>query len=776
MIGIVIVRFVAFLSLFAACLLAFAQKSSLYDEVDPFIGTTGGGFTSPAASLPFGMIQWGPSTSEAGYYFRGDRAVYGFSLTHLNGVGCPIGSDVPILPWSEEPQRSPGEDNTTYLQFVQGFDYHREDAHPGYYAVTLANGTKIELTVGERAGMARFKFPAGLRAALLVKTGASADTNIHLPKLVQVGREHDGSRIALVGNDALTGTVTAGGFCETPTHYTLYVAAKFDQPYRQFDTWQDSEIHKSQRMADGKHTGAWLDFGDRHQIQMKIGLSYVNEAGALENLSKEMPGWNFDEVHSRARGTWTELLNRVSVEGGTADQYKIFATALYHSLLTPTLFSDDNGDYTGFDWKVHSVSGTRQAAQYANFSDWDTYRDTVQLQSVLVPKRESDMMQSLVNDAVQDGWLPRWPLANQQTYIMEGDSSSALLSSSYAFGARDFDLKTALQYMIKGGTQAAEGSSTFQLYNMRVERAFLAEYLKLGYVPATDPRSASRTLEYANDDFAIAQFAKDIGDLRIYRRFMAQSQSWKNLLDPVTGWIRPRYADGTWLKDFDARFSLPQQNAWGASPEQYGFQEGNTAQYTFMIPFDYPKEFAAIGGDEKVAARLDKFFCDKPIAPYEACFNAFNEPDFVTPYAYVFAGMPWKTQEVVSRIVRDAFNTTSSGLPGNDDLGATSAFYVWNALGMYPAVPGVGGVVLGTPMFRNATIRFADGRTLGIQGVGSGPYVLKIVLNGTSYPSSWLPLNILHHGINELGFILDTKPNKHRGQPESDRPPSFRQP
>jgi predicted alpha-1,2-mannosidase len=517
---------------------------------------------------------------------------------------------------------------------------------------------------------------------------------------------------------------------------------------------------------------------------MKIGLSYVSEAGALENLEKELPGWNFDEVHSHARGTWIELLERVSVEGRSAEQYKIFSTALYHSLLTPTLFSDENGDYTGFDWKVHSLAGSRQKAQYTNFSDWDTYRSTVQLQSLLVQERESDMMQSLVNDSVQAGWVPRWPLASESTYAMGGDSSTILLSSGYAFGARDFDLKTALQYMIKGGTQPAEGSSAMPLINMapvkpqllHVERPFLAEYLKLGYVPATDPISASRTLEYANADFAIAQFAKNIGNTTAYKRFMAQSQSWKNLLDPATGWIRPRCADGTFLEGFDVWRSLPKQSTWGVSPEQYGFEEGNSAQYTFMIPFDYPQEFAAIGGDEKVAGRLDKFFCDNQNSSNDACFTASNEPDFVTPYAYVFAGMPWKTQEVVSRVAKEAFNTTPSGLPGNDDLGATSSFYVWNALGMYPAVPGVGGMVLGTPMLRKAVVRFADGRTLVIEGSGTGPYVQQVSLNGTPYTNSWLPLSSLAGGTTRLQFTLDKEPNKDRGKSESDRPPSFREP
>ena len=720
--------------------------------------------------MPFGMIQWGPSTNDGGFYFYGDRMTYGFSLTHLSGAGCPIFSDVPVLPWSEELHKSPGEEHTPYVQFVQAFDHRTEEAHPGYYAVTLANGTRVELTVAERAGMARFEFPRGTRAAMLVKTGASADSDTHMPSLPPVGREHDGSVVMLVGNDALIATVTSGGFCGTPTRYTLYVAAKFEQPFQRFDTWQDKEIGKNQRSANGKRTGAWLDFGDRRRILMKIGLSYVSEAGALENLDKELPGWDFDEVHSHARDTWIELLNRVSVEGGTAEQYKIFATALYHSLLTPTLFSDENGDYPGFDGKVHSLAGSRQRAQYANFSDWDTYRSTVQLQSLLAQKRVSDMMQSLVNDSVQAGWVPRWPLANESTHVMGGDSSTILLSSAYAFGARDFDLKTALQHMIKGRTLPKEGSSTFLLYNMRLERPFMAEYLKLGYVPATDPISASRTLEYANDNFAIAQFAKEIGDTTVYKQFMAQSQSWKNLLDPETGWIRPRYADGTWLEGFDGWRSLP-KSTW----EQYGFEEGNTAQYTFMIPFDYPQEFAAMGGDEKVTARLDKFFCDNLVSGCnDPCFTISNEPDFVTPYAYVFAGVPWKTQEVVTRIAKETFNTTPSGLPGNDDLGATSSLYVWNALGVYPVVPGVGGMVLGTPMFRNAVVRFADGRTLIIQGLGTGPYVQKVSLNGTPYPNSWLPLSRLAAGTTQLQFTLDKEPNKDRGKSESHRPPSFR--
>jgi predicted alpha-1,2-mannosidase len=760
------------------CSTAFAQTVNLYDEVDPFIGTAGGGLTSPAASLPFGMIQWGPATTERGYYLWQDATTYGFSLTHLNGVGCPVGSDVPILPWDQEPHKSPGVTDPPYVEFVKAFDHGKEEAHPGYYSVTLANGARVELTVADRAGIARFEFPPGMKAALLVNTGGGANTDVHMQGVPAFGREHNRNQVKLIGGNALTGSVNAWGFCTTPARYTLYIAATFDHPYQHFDTWQDDEIHKNQRSAEGKHTGAWLDFGDRRQVQMKIGLSYVSQAGALANLDKEIPGWDLDEVHARARDIWTKLLNHVEIEGGSPDQHKVFSTALYHSLLTPILFSDENGDYLGFDWKVHSLAGSGQAAQYANFSDWDTYRNTVQLQALLVPKIESDMMQSLVNDAVQGGQVPRWPLASQSTYEMGGDSSNILLASAYAFGARDFDAKTALRYMTKGGTQPEKDADTFLYvhYYSTVERPFLPQYLKLGYVPSVDPISVSRTLEYANDDFAIAQLAQNLGDTKTYRHFMAQSQNWKNLFDPETRWIRPRKADGTWLQSFDVWRSLPKQNTWGPSTIQFGYEEGNATQLTFMIPFDYPQEFAAIGGDDEVIARLDRFFCKGPSSASDACFTASNEHDFVTPYAYVFAGQPWKTQEVVTRIAQEAFNTTPAGLPGNDDLGATSGLFVWNALGLYPAVPGIGGVVLGTPMLKRAIVHFGDGRTLAIQASGTGFYVQKVSLNGAAYTSSWLPLSNLPSGTTELQFRLGTEPSKERGSSSADRPPSFRQP
>jgi len=749
-----------------------AQTGGLYDAVDPMIGTSNHGMAFPGASLPFGMIQWSPDT-EGGYYIFKDKRISGFSLTHLSGVGCPIFADVPVLPWTGSFDVSPGKDLSLY---AVPFDHTSEQAHPGYYTVTLGSGVKVELTVDERSGIARFRFPKGSPARLLVN--ASDSYIYHAPKVKSIlpggGREKDGSQVEVTGNDGLRGIVTAGGFCGSPTHYTLYFAARFEQPFKGFATWQGDAIRNGERTAEGEHIGAWLDFGKLSDIQMKVGISYVSEANAEDNLNREIRGWDFDRQREKARKIWAKLLNRVEIEGGTPDQRTIFATGVYHMLLDPTLFSDENSEYIGFDWKTHSLAGSTQRAQYANYSDWDIYRNTVQFQALLGADRESDMMQSLVNDAQQSGWLPGWPVANESTHVMSGDSAAILLSSSYAFGAHKFDTKAALKYMVEGGSVPEHDVSFDTIYDEPGERAHLKEYLKYGYIPTDDPISASRTLEYTNDDFAIAQFAQALGDTSDYRHFLKQSENWRNLLDPETRWVRPRHADGSWLEGFDAEHTLPRTILpnWPQT-DQRGFQEGNSYQYTFMVPFDYPELFRRIGSESEVQARLDKLFVKINCPDGEACFTIANEPDFVAPYAYTFAGMPWKTQEVVTRIAKESFNVGPGGIPGNDDLGATSGVYVWNALGFYPAIPGVGGVVLGTPMFRRATLRLSDGRILIVRSKGTGIYVQSVTLNGASYSNSWLPLSALSGSTSELVFTLSTEPNRERGTEMSERPPLF---
>jgi predicted alpha-1,2-mannosidase len=739
--------------------IAFGQGYPAYDAVDPFIGTAGGGNTFPGATLPFGMVQWSPDTGQDGWYFYGDKKMTGFGLTHISGAGCPLYGDFAVLPTTGSLTASPGAD---FAPYAADFNHLKEEAHPGYYAVTLANGIRVEITVSERAGIARFIFPEGERARLLVNAGSSAGSFHNLD-----GKPADaafGNDIALTSATSYAGSTTAGSFCGTKSQYKLYVAGRFDKPYKDSALWSDRDLTHGAKSAQGKHTGAWLDFGKQHEVVLKVGISFVSQEGAQANLDREIPGWDFSAVYARARVAWAALLDRVAIEGGTADQRKIFATGFYHSFLSPNLFSDADGRYIGFDKQVHNLAESKQTAQYANYSDWDIYRNTVQLQALFEPERASDMMESLVNDATQSGWYPRWAAANDVTYVMGGDSPAPAIASSYAFGAHNFDTATALQYMIKAATEPGVGPHNSS------ERPFLDDYRKLGYVPTEKDRTAaSRTLEYANDDFAIAQFAKALDDPSVYKKLMKQSENWKNLLDPETRWIRPRRADGAWLPGFNPETSMPRGNG----NDQQGFEEGNTYQYTFMIPFDYPALFKAIGGDEQVIPRLDKFFL-KLRCWGEPCFNMENEPDFVTPYAYAFAGQPWKTQDVVTRIAKETFKATPDGIPGNDDLGATSGVYVWNALGFYPAVPGVGGMVLGTPMFSKATLKLAGGRNVVIRRIGSGFYVQRVTIDGKEYANSWLPLERLHPGTTSIDFVNGDEPNKERGNAIENRPPSFR--
>ena len=397
-------RFGLALLLLLSSIPAFAQAvSTPYDAVDPLIGTSGGGETFPGASLPFGMVQWSPDTNRKAYYIYNEKQITGFSMTHLSGVGCPIYGDFAVLPTAATLTTSPG---TNFDPYAAPFDHGNEEAHPGYYAVTLANGIRVEITVAERSGIARFIFPAGVSARLLINAGSSANTT-DAPRPQDASRDAFGNSIELTSPTSYAGAVIAGSFCGTDSQYKLYVAGRFDKPYKTSALWQDDAILSAAKSAQGKHTGAWLDFGNQHEVVLKVGISYVSQAGARNNLDREIPGWDFDNVHAQARQTWTALLDRIAVEGGTLDQRKIFYTALYHSFMCPTIFSDRDGNYIGFDDKVHSLTASKQKVQYANFSDWDIYRNTVQLQALFDPTSESDMMQSLVNDAVQSGWLPR---------------------------------------------------------------------------------------------------------------------------------------------------------------------------------------------------------------------------------------------------------------------------------------------------------------------------------------------------------------------------------
>lgn len=761
-------RWVGGLAFGVAATASLAVAQTAFESVNPLIGTANEGNTFPGASAPFGMVQWSPDTTNGWYYYNGS-SIRGFSLTHLSGVGCPIQGDMPMLPWSVEPAADRAGQATEAI----GFRHADEVAQPGFYSVTLADGTSVELVVTERAGMARLRFAPGKHAGVLLNGPGSASADVHMDKLPPVGREHDGESLTVGADGSVAGTVTAGGFCGSKTRYTLHVVFETKTPAKRAVLWQDGHAITGKR-ADGKQAAAWLDLGEGAEQLLKVGLSYVSEEKARANLRAEMPGWDFDASRAEAKTRWTKALAAVAIEGGRAKDRTIFYTGLYHNLLVPNLFSDVDGEYMGFDETPHHVR-KGQTAQYANFSDWDIYRDTTPLQAWLEPKRAGDMAQSLVNDAEQMGSFPRWALANDSTYIMGGDSPPILLAETNAFGARNFDRAAALRMMLKTGTTPGLGAHGSD------ERVHLAAYQKLGYLPISTTEavpwdiSASETLEFVNADFATAEFARAMGDAGATTAMLKRAESWRNLMDPETKWIRPRNADGTWVAGFDAEKGLPHNGDTPVGTDQKGFQEGNTYQYSFMVPFDYAGLFQAMGGEAVAETRLDRFFT-KLVCWGEPCFNMANEPDFVTPYAYTFMGKPGKTAAVIERIEDETFNTGPSGLAGNDDLGATSAVYVWNALGMYPAIPGLGGVVLGTPRFDRARVQLGEGQSLDVERTGKGIYVQGVTLNGVAHPSSWLRLDELRAGRNTIRFAMGPAASATWGVAMKDRPPSVTKP
>ncbi len=752
-----------------------APLPSAFAEVDPTIGSSGGGNTFPGATLPFGMVQFSPDTSLDGWYRYDGKSVRGFSVTHLSGAGCPTFSDFPILPWLGEITKSPGLAAAGYALAFEHRDAQGrplETAEPGYYSLTFPSGLRVELTATARTGIARIHFPAGQTRSLLFD--GSANGTIDSPH-----QSSGTSQIAVPGRDEVTGSTSGGPFCEQSSNrYKIYFAARVDRLADSFGVWSDGRLATGESNAEAHRAGAYLTFAGNSadDLILKVGVSFVSVAGAEANLKAEQPGWDFEATRRSAREEWSRRLDKITVEGGTVEQRRIFYTGLYHMLIAPNIFNDVDGRYPGFDGQVHRLDG---GSHYTNFSDWDTYRNVVQLQALLFPEETSQMMQSLVRDAEQAGSLPKWPVANDVSGVMGGDSPSILLASAYNFGATGFDAQAGLRYAVRAATVPGvpEQAATSTMPGVKVyqERAFLAEYLKLGYIPSElDQMSVSKSLEYANADFAISRLASSLGDRTTAHRFTAAAQRWRNVFDPSIGYMRPRLADGTFLPNFDLANTGPRQPQPWYKDAQLGFEEANTFQYSWMVPFNYAGLFDAMGGRERAGAKLDTFFTKYRgwANPY---FNVENEPDFAAPYAYLFAAQPWKTQALVPKILAQTFSAAPDGIPGNDDLGATSGVYVWGALGLYPAIPGFGGLAIGSPMFPHATLALADGKVLAIDRVGEGPYVDSLTVNGARMQASWLDIDRLTpKGKNvSLQFRMAAQPNYDRGVHSGDLPPSF---
>ena len=768
--------------------------------VNPFIGTdasaanygTGGGAgnTYPGATTPFGMVQWSPDTvqqdvSYVGGYAWHDTHIRGFGLTHLSGAGCALYGDIPFLPTTAPVTASPAEPFSADLasQFQPAFDHKHEVASPGYYRVVLDPGTTrtitTELSATTRTGAARLTFPSTRSSSVLINAGGSAMADASAS--VHVDASHR----------EVTGSATSGKFCYQNGNYTVYFAAAFDRPFTSYGTWQRQSLHANGTDASDTsvfpenygpvpggpkrlngdpsgtaQAGAYVSFDTRakRSVDIRVGVSFVSVADAQRNLASEQPGFDFDHVRERARAEWNDALGRVEVRGGTDAQRTMFDTALYHAFLQPRTFSDVNGDYVGMDGNTHVAHGF---TMYADFSGWDVYRTELPLLALLMPDRASDVVRSLLADYDQSGWLPKWSFANRHTDTMTGDPADPTIATAYALGARDFDTKLALQAMVHGAT--AVGLDARDHY---AERPGEAEYDALGYIPGeeenhlggvaavADPAAvwgpAATTLEYTTADFAVAAFARaTCGPLVTTQSLLDRSTRWRNLMHD--GYIEPRSATGGFLPTY--------------SPTSGdGFVEGDGAQYTWGVLHDPAGLVRALGGRAAVSKRLDGFFTKLNAGPSSPYAFLGNEPTLQTPYLYDWTGEPWKAASVLRRAMLTLYSPGPGGLPGNDDLGTMSAWWVLGALGLYPAVPGTDVLALSTPMFPHAVLHLQHGDVrIDAPGAPAKMFVAHLAVNGAAYDRTWLPARTLLNGA-QLSYSLSRRPV--RGWASNAAPPS----
>jgi predicted alpha-1,2-mannosidase len=725
--------------------------------VDPLVGTantttqtgTAGigsagllGQAFPGASRPFGMLQWSPDTNidrdpiSSYVYNGGETRLAGFSLVHNSGVQFRY---VPFLPLTGSVTTSPAIDPERYYD---RFVHRDERASPGYYRVRLTSGIVAELTTTMRGGLARFRYPHGAARGMLFSPSDTAQGGMNLFRVYPADRR-------------VEGFATANGV-------RVYFVARFDQPIRGYGTYAGSAVRPGVGQVMGPGTGGWVSFGSgTGTVQAQVAISYVDDAGAAANLAVEItrPRLGFSQAVRAARAAWDRVLGRFEVAETPLSTTRTFFTALYHAVLQPNLAGDADGRYRGWDGEVRrSPSGRRL---YTTFSSWDMARSQLPFLAVFFPRETADMMASLVDAYEQTGgWAHRMVTGTRVEDTNAGDW--ALPAMAFLWGVRGFDANAALGVAIHTATEPA-GNPV---------RPGLSFYGERGWVPDRYLFSAEATLDDASTDFVVGRFAAALGDEETARQLDLRSADWHNVFSSL---LSAGAAKGfVWSRDERGAFSP------GWSPgagDCYGpFVEGTSAQYSFSALTDIAGAVAGMGGPGEAVQRLD----DLLRRLNDGCLStdAFlgNEPDFHLPWLYDWAGAPSRSQAAVRRVVNELFSDTPAGLPGNDDWGAMSTYYLWCALGMYPVVPGVPGVALGSPSLGRVTIKLEDGATVRII---SGPphpdrpYIRSLTVNGRPYNGPWLPWAALVDG-GTLRLDLGPQPTSWASRPPPTQvPPSF---
>jgi len=731
---------IVFLHVLLLAVYAYGQSARF---VDPLLGASGGGNVFPGAAVPFGMIKPGPDMAtpeghdpNAGWNATAD--IRGFSQTHVSGTGggSKYGN---ILVQASTGEPAPMDSASPRAD---------EQATAGFYSVKLARyDVGVEITTARRSAIYRLRYPEGARANLLF------DVSHCLRSGVNTGEAQStvASQVQVVSPTEVEGSSSiTGGWNKQPNTYTVYFYAQIDAPATSWGTWLDGNLQADSKSAHGgakQAAGAWLSFAPTNgrPVVMKIGISFISVEQARRNLAAEIPGFNFAATHAAAVAKWNQALDKVDIQGATAEQQQVFYTALYHTMLMPT-------DRTGENplWKSSEPS-------YDDYyAIWDTFRSSGPLLTLIAPERETEIVRSLVDIYRHEGWLPDARSGNYNGRTQGGSNAEFLLTDAYIKGLKGIDWPTAYAAEVHD----AEVSPADHL---KEGRGGLDDWHRLGYVSTEgSDRSGSVNMEYAADDFEIALLAKGLVKTVDYRKYLTRSANWKNLWDATfnaggfEGFIRPRHRDGSWLSPFTAMDS----STWGGDT----FYEGNSWTYSTFVPQDVAGLIAKSGGPQTFVARLDAFFA----VPNR--YNVGNEPGFLTPYLYIWAGRPDKTAEHVRAIIAKSFHAGRSGLPGNDDSGAMSSWYAFGQMGIFPNA-GQDVYLIGSPVYQRTTLHLAGGKDFVIEARNVSTeniYVVGAALNGRPLDRAWLR----HREITGGGHLTLTMSNVPGHWAERNMPPS----
>lgn len=695
-------------------------------QVNPFIGADAHGHTYPGAAAPFGMVQLSPDTRLEGWdgcsgYHYSDSLIYGFSHTHLSGTGVPDYCDILLQPYLGRARLEPED-------YATPFRKNDEHAEPGYYAVRYdKDDISIELTATERVGVHRYIYPKNREIGHILIDLRHRDEVIASGMSVAGDRELEGYRVSR----------------SWAKEQHVYFVIRFSRPFfnsKVLDLSQNPRV--SQRSVTSKEIVGLLDFYSYEglPVVVTVGISAVSIEGARKNLEAECKHFDFDRVRAETQAKWAAQLGKIDVQGGSDAQKTTFYTALYHTMIAPNIYSDTDGQYRGRDMKIHQTNGHDQ---YTVFSLWDTYRACNPLYTILEPKRTGDFIQTFLRQYEQGGLLPIWELGACETDCMIGNHAIPVITDAWLKGIRGYDGYQALEAMLASANQ---------------DRYGLKWYKRLGYIPSDEePESVSKTLEYAFDDWCIAQMARDLGRNDVYDTFIRRAQHYKNVFDPSTGFFRAKN-NATWHVPFDpfeVNFNYTEANAW---------------QYRFAAPQDVSGMMRLAGGRPAFAAQLDSLFSAKAhttgrqqadITGLIGQYVQGNEPSHHIAYLYNFAGQPWKTQQRVRQIMDEQYSDRPDGLSGNEDCGQMSAWYVFSALGFYPVVPAGGQYVIGTPLFEKAVIRLDNGQTFTIEAPGASSsrcYIRSAQLNGQPLTKTWFTHEELLKG-GSLTFDMSDQPS-----------------